>query len=426
MMFEESLQQVLERWKEAFGQYKGLRKAAESAVTRWEWADGERYNLLPFHFKRYPGRGRALKNPPASVGSYIRYGFDEQDRLRLHRSHYYLGLNGDRLLQRHRNQGFKVDDEVSETFYNHSDTLIEIIQFSIRPRVLLPRIPLKVECIHYEDSRVAHYASFRLNGYTPLYSKKGKNPDALYQWLGPNGRFKHAEQYVYDGDRLTSILLYDEHPEASPFTAEEHFTYDEAGRLLRIERFYETGHSQPLYQKRKKGQTFKSIREAATQRMIEAIVERLDAENINEKLCCIELSYQAVCHHFPPSTILGLESDRRRLLDSGNPDAQYCVFAPALMGQMHWLEITDPDTLEICSQLEQEIQAGSKWDTAARILRDVAAALTRHDWSGILDITPDFVVFAIDWEMEGDHLEEVLRACASKDQVEEWKKKGWL
>jgi hypothetical protein len=265
-----------------------------------------------------------------------------------------------------------------------------------------------------------------LNGYTTLYSKKGKNPDALYQWLGPNGRFKQAEQYVYDGDRLTSILLYDEHPGASPFKAEEHFTYDEAGELLRIERFYGSGHSQLVYQKRKKGQTFKSIREAATRKMTEAIIERLGTENIREKLCCIELCYQRVYHHFPPFVILGLESDRRRLLDSGDPDAQYYVFAPALMSQMRGLEITDPDTLEICSQLEQEIQKDSKWDTATCILRDVAAVLTRHDWAGVLNITPDFVVFAIDWEMEGDHLEEVLRACASKNQVEEWKKKGWL
>jgi hypothetical protein len=96
------------------------------------------------------------------------------------------------------------------------------------------------------------------------------------------------------------------------------------------------------------------------------------------------------------------------------------------MGPMRWLEITDPDTLEICGQLEQEIQAGSKWDTATCILRDVTAALTRHDWSGILDTTPDFVIFAIDWEMEGDDLAAVLGASASQEQLREWKDKGWL
>ena len=181
-----------------------------------------------------------------------------------------------------------------------------------------------------------------------------------------------------------------------------------------------------MYRKREKGQTFKSIREAATQKMIDAVVERLRAENISEKLCCIELFYQGGLSYFPPPIFLGQEEDRQQLLASNNPDARHSVFAPGLMGESRYLEITDPDTLEICGQLEQEIQSGQKWDTAVGILRDVAAALTRYDWSEILDVTPDFVVFAIDWEMEGDHLAAVLGASASKDQVREWKAKGWL
>lgn len=405
-MFAEGLQQVLERWKKAFSQYGELKSAAEPAIVRWEWTSGERYSLLPFYFKRVPGRARALKGPPTSLGYYIRYGFDEHSRPRLHRLYTYLDFER---------------DDVPETFYTYGDSLAEIIEFSVPPR-----IPLKVQQVFYEDGRVIRHASFRLNGYTPLYSQKGQNPDALYEWLGPNGRFKQAEKYVYDGNRLTAILLYSEVPGTAPLKAEERFTYDEAGKLLRIESLSESGYRHLVYRKRGKGQTFNSIREAATQRMIEAIAERLRTENIVEKLCYIELSYQAVSHHFPPSIVLGLESDRQRLLESGNPDARYYVFAPVLTGQSRWLEITDPDTLEICSQLEQEIQVGNKWDTATRILRDIAAALTRHDWRGILDITPDFVVFAIDWEMEGDHLAAVLAASASKEQIREWKEKGWL
>jgi hypothetical protein len=256
--------------------------------------------------------------------------------------------------------------------------------------------------------------------------ERWKTAFGQYTELKANGRFKQVAQYVYDGDRLPRILFYDEVPGASPFNTEERFTYDEGGKLQRIERFYENGSSQPLYLKRKKGQTFKSIREAATRRIIESIVDTLRTEKTGEKLCCIELSYRAVSRHFPPAIILGLEGDRRSLLNSGNPDARYYVFAPALSGQMRALEITDPDTLEICSQLEQEIQAGGRWEAATRILRDVAAGLTRHDWSGILDITADFVVFAIDWEMEGDDLAAVLGASASKEQLREWRDKGWL
>jgi len=48
-------------------------------------------------------------------------------------------------------------------------------------------------------------------------------------------------------------------------------------------------------------------------------------------------------------------------------------------------------------------------------------------WSGILPhLEQHFTVFAIDWEMEGDRLADVLGGSASKDQIREWREKGWL
>ena len=113
-------------------------------------------------------------------------------------------------------------------------------------------------------------------------------------------------------------------------------------------------------------------------------------------------------------------------MNSNNPEARYYVFAPIFHRPEQWLQITDPDALEYCGLLEQEIQAKSRWETATNILRDVAAVLTRYDWTGILDITPDIVVYAIDHEMEGDDLGNVLSASVSNEQLLEWKKKGWL
>jgi hypothetical protein len=293
-----------------------------------------------------------------------------------------------------------------------------------------PRIPIHVEQIYYDQGRVRRYASFRLNGYTPLYSQKGKDPDALYEWLGPNGRFFNLEDYVYDGDHLSTIRAYREVPTGASdpsFQFEERFSYDETGKLWRIERVFSDGAVEVTYQKRAPGETFKSIRAAATQKMITAVVERLRAAHVAEKLCCIELAYQAVSHHFPPYIVLGPESHRQRLLDSDDPDARFYIFTPVLDARPDndlWLEISDPDTLEACQRLEQEIQTGEKWTTATRILREVAATLTRYDWTGILDTTTDFVVFAIDHEM--DELEAALRASVSPEQIREWKKKGWL
>lgn len=404
--FSNERESIIARWKAAFGQYDMCKAAAEPAVARWEWSIGERYQLLPFGYQRFPGRPRALKTPPEQKSHYTETGLDDQNRPRLLRQYDYM-------------------ERPFETFYLYGDTLTEILKFSIPPR-----IPLMVQQVVYEQGRVVRSALFGLNGYTPLLSQKGDNPQALYEWLGPNGRFVVLEHYVYEGDRLAKILAYCETPQGSEDPShefEDRFSYDEAGKLLQIERLHNYGVSETLYRRRPKGQTFAMLRAEATQKLTEAIVERLRTAKIQERLYCVELSYREVTHYFPPYIIPGPESFRQELLNSGDLDARYYIFAPVVqspMGPDQWLEITAPETLEICQQLEQAIQTGSKWTMARRILRDVAAALTRHDWTGALDVTDDFVVFAIDHEM--NELTDALRASASKEQMRAWKQKGWI
>jgi hypothetical protein len=113
------------------------------------------------------------------------------------------------------------------------------------------------------------------------------------------------------------------------------------------------------------------------------------------------------------------------LIQSPDPGARFSIFCP--IAESDWfLTIDDPETLEICQVLDQEIRAGEKWNTATSILRDVARILTRHDWSSILTVTPDFVVFALDAEIEGGRMVNVLRGSVSNGQIQEWVDKGWL
>lgn len=420
-MFEEILQPLVQRWKQAFGQYPALHADAEGAVSRWEWTTGERYSLLPHYFQRFPVRGRVLKEAPAGVGLFIRYGFDAQGRLRLHQTYQFRGLERFGFLHQLLIQQTGYEDLFSETFYAYSADGVEMVTFSASPH-----IPLQVQRISCTGGQVGLYSSFRLNGYTPLYAEKGKDPDGLYAWLGYNGRFKTVEQYGYTESRLTEILAYYEAPGSQPNSARENFTYGEDGRLFRIERLWEGGQKQVLYQKRRKDQTFQDIRQVAVQRLVGAIIERLRTAEIRERLYCVELNYQSALAHFPPVVVPVPESYRQELIRTASGKVHPDIFLPVIMEKERYLEISDPQTLEACQALEQEIQAGQKWNTATRILRELAATLTRYDWSGILDVTPDFVVFALDPELEGDNLTAVLSSSVSKDQIREWKNKGWL
>jgi hypothetical protein len=419
-MFEERLAHLLECWKKAFGQYENLKTEAERAVVRWQWTRSERYSNLPFYFERFPGRGRVLKYDPGSEGSFIHYGFDEQDRVRIKQSYSFRLKRPAALLQKFTPQPGLSGELYSETFYRYTPEQIESIEFSVPPH-----IPLDIQHLSLENDRVVFYAGFRLNGYTPLYGIKGKNPDDLYEWLGVYGRFKTGEAYSYDQTRLNSISGYYEVPGIPAYSAQEQFTYNEHGKLLNIDRFYANGQKQVIYRERRKGQTFQAMRAEATQKLVEAIVQRVKAANIQETVYCIELYYQKWSGQFPPAIIPVPESYRLKLIQSADPGARTGIFLPT--SEKDWFfQINDPQTLEMCRVLAQEIQRGEKWNTATRILRDVAAALTLYDWSHILTVTPDFVVYALDPEMEGDQLVEVLSSSVSNRQIQEWINKGWL
>ena len=58
------------------------------------------------------------------------------------------------------------------------------------------------------------------------------------------------------------------------------------------------------------------------------------------------------------------------------------------------------------------------------MLRAAAAELTRRDWTGVLDVTDDFVAFAVDPGLTD--LEEALGASAPGQRIADWRGRGWL
>lgn len=399
-MYEEQFDQLLEDWKKAFGHYDDYFTTAEKEVVRWEWTENERYSVLPFHFQRCPGRGRVLKEGPTTIGLFYQYGFDAEGRVRICRE-------------------YNSDTFLGTTIYRYSDELIACIEFSIPPQT-----PVLIQKIFLENGRVVFSELFELNGYTPRWMKE-LTLDNLGSWLKYNSRFKRAEAYIYNEDRLAMISGYYEIPGLPPYCANESFLYDDAGKLLRIDRLDEHGRKSVVYQRRQKGQTFTQMRAEATLKLVDAIVQKVKEAHIEDTVYGVELYYRECGPYFPPVIVVMPERYRSALLQSADPGAKISIFVP--IPEKEWIyEIDDGETLETCQILEQEIQAKERWNVARQILRDVAARLTRFDWNGSLNLTPDFVAYALDPELEGDHIADVLRASASTEQIQEWRKKGWL
>jgi hypothetical protein len=384
---------AIERWKAWFGRRDEVAARVLPGVTRWEWSTGRRHSSLPLRFERYPGRGRLLKEPPTSKAQ-----------------HTQSGLSGDgRQLVSYT---FDYQEQAFETYVLEDRSVTDSVEFSPGPR-----IPLEHARIEWDGDRVVRHTSFRLNGYTPKMGSMGRSPARLVEWLGPNGRFFVDEHYRYDGPLLREVEVYGEMPGLGPHRYVDRVSHGDEGSLVAIDRIWEHAPAQVVYRRRHPGVSLEALRTAAVAELTSAVVELVGLAAAGERVYCLELSYDGGQQFFPPLITLGFERDRASLSE---PDV---AFRP-MLGRGLTVELPEPDALEACRQLDQEARSRQRGAVGVRMLREAAAKLTRHDWVGVLEVTDDFVAFAIDPEF--DDLEDALAASVGRDQIAPWKAAGWL
>lgn len=67
------------------------------------------------------------------------------------------------------------------------------------------------------------------------------------------------------------------------------------------------------------------------------------------------------------------------------------------------------------------------FDLGTSMLRKTASLLTFHKLNQKIAVTNDFVAYAIDWELEGQEFEEILKDCGQSPKIiEAWKAKEWI
>ena len=392
----EPLSSAVGHWKTFFGRRDDIAAAVLPQVSTWEWSTGSRHGLLPYRFERYPGRGRRLKARPPDIAQHTESGLAAEGRLLVERVYDY----------RH---------EPHETLILHGEAMTEVVTFAPEPR-----LPLGSARIVRADGRVVRHVAFRLNGYTPKFAEVGRSPDRLVEWLGPNGRFLTAEDYHWDGEVLREVEVYLEMPGIGPARSRDRFSYADDGSLAGIDRVWADESVQAVYRPRRRGQTLDALRVEAIAELVPAIVDAVRHAAIAERAYCLELGYRAVSQHYPPLITVGLDDHRAGLRRDQDLDLAY---RPVLLGG-RGVELRDPDRLKSCRLYDQEVRAAERWEEGRRMLREAAAELTKKDWRGILEVTHDFLAFAIDPEM--DDLETALAASVGQQQIAAWKARGWL
>jgi hypothetical protein len=84
----------------------------------------------------------------------------------------------------------------------------------------------------------------------------------------------------------------------------------------------------------------------------------------------------------------------------------------AEIDESRWLTLDDDVAAPELAELEQ--RAGDSSSALVKMLRAVACSVTERARAE-LPVTPDFVAFAIDWEIEGDNVKKILKGSGASD-----------
>lgn len=351
-----------ERFTRLAAEYSLRRTAAEAVVVRWEWYDDEAFDLRPLYHERDLSRpGRRLAERPDLAQDHFRIGFDADDRLVAMLE--YSGFLGGKLYY--------------ETFRSHLAGTVEEAHFHADGR------PIYLHEFAFEAGRIRSVAMVATGG---------------------GGH----ETYEYTDDRVTRVVTHHGDRQSKTLLPAEFYTaidavYDGEG-LARLTISGPRGAAQVKYERPPVGFTVEDAWRTVQAELLTQIPRAVHALGIDVPAYCVALMYGDRADPTDFTVHVGLDEDRRVHL--ADEDGSYVIWSPADMA--HETSVDLGAVADIARLLGQELTLACS-EQGRDLLREMAATLRAADWTTVLPITEDFVVFAVDVEME-DMDDELLRS----------------
>lgn len=368
--------------------YETLKRHVESHVVKWRWATWEKFGLEPYDSEknRFP-KGRWLDSEPAVIHDKWLHGIDNEGRIAVIRGMCELpGM-------------------FSEEFFLYAQSSIERAYFNKAGR------PLGV------------YSNLQLIDGVPA-RLESRSSQCLT-----------AATYTYVDERLTTEHRVSERLSYGPrnLEVEYQYHYDARGRLELIEC---TEQSSPpdtpaktyvVFRRPQKGESQKQLASQIEKLAIKEIVATIATAGLHDKIYNLLLVYDAENLPLPPMLALGPESLRQRAKSEHGKNAKFELWNPADYPHFNVpeLELKNPELLEACALLNQQMAERDNFRPARRLLNSVAAQLQQRDWTGILQATDDFVVAAVDLESQDD-LQKNIKKSAPSELIKKLKREGLL
>ena len=357
------------------GEYEFRKREAESHVVEWRNYSDEIFDPRPLYFESHRRRPGRRVGPEATfpVARY-QYGFGQDGRVWVER------------------EATQFRGQIKEMFVVYgSDGPAEAAQFD-----------------HSSDKRPIYLDRFTYaDGLLVKYEKQGQMGCVRSTYLYSEGHPTRIDHHT--GPSLEQLV---------PFQI-EHLRFDGSGKLAEVvcRQLDPAGRevaSEVRFKAKPRAMTTKDAVSGFLNEFAAAVPSALSSAHVTGPVYCLALAYDPEQFStLPPTVALGFVDHL------GQPDSE--PWNPAKMGQIELEREQYPELFKFAELLDQRPLSAK---ALRSLMNEAALRLAKLDFSGILALSPDFVVYATDLDL-GDLIPN-LRRVLSKDRFEQLQRSGTL
>lgn len=419
--------------------YQRLDEVADARIVRWRYAEQSAFELQDDFFRRFNTKpGELVDEEPISAMHYYAYGYDAQNRIVYAAQFHFEELPFISTFYEH-GDGFIEAAEYRREHYREDYRLSEVSRFVMQQPDAKPahharystggiRTAYSVESYHYDDAgRLSRIAS------ASRYDPQPFNDEAQRLWQhGIDQQRQMAKWFGTEEQTEQFIASLQNAVNVTPDESSEEEIYEYEGDILKRIVSHHTSvtpdnetqtYDRIAYEIRNPDETDEALFEAARVSMRTQIIKSVMAfsqqDRLQRRIYNLSVSYDAVADDGFLLT-LGME-DRRQVWEEITDSFTYM--------SLYYFDLEPHrDVWDLPRDYQRFLDIyryDQRWDEIRDLHIRVARDLNDYDWTGILNTTDDFIVFAHDHERLED-IHDCIRACVPEAKVRILEEKGLL